>query len=74
MHKLKLTTVGSCTSIVIPQEMLSHLKVEKGGSLFAIETPNGYLLTPYDSEIEKQLEAGRTFMKQYQETFKTLAE
>ena len=74
MHKLKVTTVGNSIGIVIPQEMLSHLKVEKGGSLFAIETPNGYLLTTYDSEIEEQLEAGRTFMKQYRETFKTLAE
>ena len=74
MHKLKVTTVGNSIGIVIPQEMLSNLKVEKGDSLFAIETPNRYLLTPYDSEIEEQLEAGRTFMKQYQETFKTLAE
>ena len=49
MHKLKVTTVGNSTSIVIPQEMLSNLKVEKGDSLFAIETPNGYLLMTYDS-------------------------
>ena len=65
--------IGSSIGTVIPQEMLSHLKVEKGDNLFAIETPNGYLLTSYDPEIEEQLEAGRTFMKQYQETFKTLA-
>ncbi|AUC62542.1 toxin-antitoxin system MazE family antidote component (plasmid) [Cyanobacterium sp. HL-69] len=74
MHKLKLTTVGSSTGTVIPKEMLSNLKVEKGDSLFAIETPNGYLLTPYDPEIEEQLKAGRTFMKQYRETFKALAQ
>ena len=73
MHKLKLTMIGSSIGTVIPQEMLSNLKVEKGDNLFAIETPNGYLLTSYDPEIEEQLEAGRTFMKQYQETFKTLA-
>ena len=73
MHKLKLTMIGSSIGTVILQEMLSNLKVEKGDNLFAIETPNGYLLTSYDPEIEEQLEAGRTFMKQYQETFKTLA-
>ena len=48
MQKLKLTTVGSSTGTVIPKEMLNRLKVEKGDTLFAIETPNGYLLTPYD--------------------------
>lgn len=74
MHKLKLTTVGSSTGMVIPKEMLSNLKVEKGDTLFALETPNGYLLTPYNPEIEEQLEAGRAFMKQYRETFKTLAQ
>lgn len=74
MHKLKLTTVGSSTGTVIPKEMLRNLKVKQGDSLFAIETPNGYLLTSYNPEIEEQLEAGRAFMKQYQETFKNLAQ
>ncbi len=56
MQKLKLTTVGSSTGTVIPKEMLSRLKVQKGDTLFAVETPNGYLLTPYNPEIEEQLE------------------
>lgn len=73
MQKLKLTTVGTSTGTVIPKEMLNRLKVEKGDTLFAIETPNGYLLTPYDPEVEKQLELGREFMKQYRETFRALA-
>lgn len=73
MQKLKLTTVGSSTGTVIPKEMLNRLKVEKGDTLFAIETPNGYLLTPYNPEVEEQLELGRDFMKQYRETFHTLA-
>jgi len=73
MQKLKLTTVGSSTGTVIPKEMLSRLKVQKGDTLFAVETPNGYLLTPYNPEIEEQLELGRDFMKQYRETFRALA-
>jgi putative addiction module antidote len=73
MQKLKLTTVGSSTGTVIPKEMLNRLKVEKGDTLFAIETPNGYLLTPYNPEVEEQLELGREFMKQYRETFRALA-
>ena len=73
MPTLKLTTIGTSTGLVIPKEMLSRLKVEKGDSLFAVETPDGYLLTPYDPAIEEQLGAGRRFMKEYRDTFRELA-
>jgi putative addiction module antidote len=73
MLTLKLTKIGTSTGTVIPKEMLTRLKVEKGDSLYAIETPDGYLLTPYDAAIEEQLKAGRDFMKEYRETFKALA-
>jgi hypothetical protein len=53
--------------------MLNRLKVEKGDQLFAVETPSGYLLTPYDPAIEEQLKLGREFMSEYRETFRALA-
>lgn len=70
---LKLTTVGASTGAVFPKEMLARMKVKKGDRLFVIETPHGYLITPYDPAIEKQLELGREFMGEYRETFKALA-
>ena len=53
--------------------MLTELKLEKGDRLFATRTPDGYLLTPYDPAVEKQINAGRTIMKQYRETLRALA-
>jgi len=73
MTTLKLTTIGTSTGTVIPKEMLARLKVQKGDTLYAIETPEGYLLTPYDPAIEEQLKAGQHFMKKYRDTFKALA-
>jgi len=73
MTTLKLTSIGTSTGAVIPKEMLTRLKVSKGDTLYAIETPEGYLLTPYDPSIDEQLKAGRQFMKQYRDTFKALA-
>ncbi|HET9182860.1 MAG TPA: AbrB/MazE/SpoVT family DNA-binding domain-containing protein [Candidatus Angelobacter sp.] len=73
MATLKLTTIGTSTGVVIPKEMLKRLKVGRGDTLFAIETPSGYLLTPYDPEIEEELQIGRRFMQKYRETFKALA-
>ena len=74
MTTLKLTAVGTSTGAVIPKEMLTRLKVAKGDTLYAIETPDGYLLTPYDPSISEQLKAGEEFMKEYRDTFKALAE
>jgi putative addiction module antidote len=70
---LKLVSVGTSTGTILPKEMLAHLKVKKGDSLFVVETPEGYLLTPYDPDVEKQLEAGRKFMREYRDTFRQLA-
>lgn len=73
MAKLKLTAVGTSTGVVIPKDMLTRLRVERGDTLHVVETPQGYLLTPYDPAIETQLEAGREFMKEYRDAFKALA-
>ena len=73
MPALKLTSVGTSTGLVIPKEMLARMNVEKGDVLQAVETRDGYLLTPYDAEVQHQLELGREFMKKYRETFQALA-
>ncbi|MBZ5524573.1 MAG: AbrB/MazE/SpoVT family DNA-binding domain-containing protein [Acidobacteriia bacterium] len=73
MTVLKLKAVGTSTGVVIPKEMLNRLKVEKGDTLFAIETPSGYLITPYDPAIEDQLRLGREIMSEYRETLRALA-
>jgi putative addiction module antidote len=73
MTSLKLTTIGTSTGAVIPKEMLARLKVQKGDTLYAVETSEGYLLTPYDPTIDEQLKAGQRFMKEYRDTFKALA-
>jgi len=71
--KLKLRPVGTSTGVIVPKEMLVRLRVKEDDSLFAIETPDGYLLTPYDPEVEKQLKLGREFMAKYRDTFRALA-
>ncbi len=70
---LKLTAIGTSTGVVIPKDMLNRMKVERGDALHVIETPDGYLLTPYDPKVAKQLEAGREFIKDNRDTFKALA-
>ncbi len=73
MTALKLTQIGNSVGVILPKEVLARLKVEKGDTLFVTEAANGVTLTPYDPELEAQLEAGREFMREYRDTFHQLA-
>lgn len=73
MHTLKLTTVGSSTGAVFPKELLASLKLEKGDSLYAIETKDGILLTPYDPEFEEMMGTARKVMKKRRNVLRELA-
>ena len=73
MTTLKLTAVGTSTGVVIPKEMLKRLKVERGDTLFVVETPSGYLLTPYDPAVAEQIRLSEEIMKEYRETLRELA-
>jgi len=59
--------------VILPKHLLALMRVEKGDQLYAIETPNGILLTPYDPELQEQLEIGDKLMDQHRDVFKALA-
>lgn len=73
MLALKLTQIGNSVGMILPKEVLARLKLEKGSLVFITETPNGYVLTPYDPTLAEQIEAGREFMQDYRDTFHQLA-
>lgn len=73
MHKLKLRAVGNSTGVVLPREVLSRLKAEKGDEIFLTETPDGFRLTPYDSEFERQMKVGRAILKKRRAALRELA-
>jgi putative addiction module antidote len=74
MHfKVKLTQIGNSVGLILPKEALAVLQVEKGDTLTFTSAPDGFRVTPYDAEVEKQLEAGRDFMREYRDTLRALA-
>ncbi|MEP7212854.1 MAG: AbrB/MazE/SpoVT family DNA-binding domain-containing protein [Acidobacteriota bacterium] len=73
-NKLKITTVGNSAGIVLPKEILERLRVEKGDTLYAVETPNGIELTPYDADFERKLEIGKRVMRDNRDLLRKLAE
>ncbi|WP_372825725.1 AbrB/MazE/SpoVT family DNA-binding domain-containing protein [Polaromonas sp.] len=73
MHILKLTQIGNSIGVILPREVLGRLKLEKGESVFLVETPDGYAITPYNPALNEQVQAGREFMREYRDTFHQLA-
>lgn len=55
MFKLKVTTVGNSTGVVLPKEVLAKMQVEKGDNLYLTPTPNGFEITPYNPEFEQEM-------------------
>lgn len=72
MTTLKLIAVGNSTGVVLPKELLARLRVEKGDSLFAIETLEGIELTAYDPEFARQMDMAEEIMRKDRDVLKKL--
>jgi putative addiction module antidote len=74
MTKLKITTVGNSAGVVLPKEVLQHLRVDKGDTLYVLETQNGIELTAYDPDVAAQMELAERVMREDRDLLKKLAE
>jgi putative addiction module antidote len=73
-YKVKVTTVGSSTGIVLPKELLGKLNINKGDTLYVTETPDGVQLTPYNDDFAKTMEVAEDIMRRYRDTLRKLAQ
>jgi putative addiction module antidote len=74
MVTLKLTTVGNSVGVVLPKEILQRLRVERGDSLYVLETPRGIELTPYDPQFAAQMEQAEQVMREDRDVLRKLGE
>jgi putative addiction module antidote len=74
MRVLKVTTVGNSAGVILPKEILEHLRVSKGDKLYLVEEPDGYKLTPYNREFVDQMKAAEGIMREDRNVLKVLAE
>lgn len=72
--KIKITTVGNSTGIVLPKELLARLRMGKGDSLYATELPDGIKLSPFDPELAGQMEVAEKIMREDRNVLRKLAE
>jgi putative addiction module antidote len=73
MTALKLRPIGNSIGVVLPKEVLQRLKLGAGDTVFLTESPDGYRLTPYNPEFEKQMAIARDVMKKRRAVLRELA-
>lgn len=73
MATLKIRKVGNSLGTTIPQDIAARMNIAEGDSLYLTEAPGGFLLTPYDPEFERQIEAARLIMKRRRNALRELA-
>lgn len=72
--KLKITTVGNSAGVILPKELLARLRVGKGDDLYAIETPDGLKLVPFDPKLAEQMEVAERVMHKRRNLLHKLSE
>jgi putative addiction module antidote len=73
VKEITLRKSGGSVTATLPKEMADRLQLGPGDKVFAIETDDGVLLTPYDPEFEEAMAAFQEVRKQYRNTLRKLA-
>lgn len=73
MITLKVRPVGNSIGVTLPKEVADRLKIKNGDSIFLTESSDGYRLTAYDPEFERQMEVAEDIMRRYKDALRQLA-
>ena len=74
LKQVRLRQAGGSVSATLPKEMADRLNVRAGDEVFAVETPDGILLTPYDEDTARAVAAAREGARRYRNALRRLAE
>ena len=74
MIALKLEAMGDSLGVVLPEEMISGLQIKEGGVVFALETPEGYLLLRNNSLLADKLRRTGRIVDRHENALKELTD
>lgn len=73
IKEITIRPYGGSLGTTLPKTMTDRLNLSAGDRAFAIETEYGILLTPYDPEFLRVMEAEARISKKYQNALRELA-
>jgi putative addiction module antidote len=71
--ELKLRKVGNSVGVVLPKELLAHLKAGEGDTVSVTETQDGVRLTAKNPEFAKTMAVLDALSHRYRNTLRKLA-
>jgi putative addiction module antidote len=73
VRKVTLRKMGGSVGATLPKDMAERLHVQAGDEVFIVETEDGVLLTPYDPEFQRAMEAYERSASKYRNALRELA-
>lgn len=70
---IKVRKVGNSLGVLLTKDVVESLGVSEGDELFAVRTPDGIRLTPFDPDFAKSLESTRDYMRRHRNAMRELA-
>jgi putative addiction module antidote len=70
---VKVRKVGNSLGVILTKDVVESLGVAEGDELFAIRTPDGIRLTPYDPDFATAVESTRDYMRRHRDALRELA-
>ncbi|HUO18440.1 MAG TPA: AbrB/MazE/SpoVT family DNA-binding domain-containing protein [Steroidobacteraceae bacterium] len=70
---VKVRKVGNSLGVILSRDVVEALGVAEGDELFAIRTPDGIRLTPYDPDFAQAIESTREYMRRHRNAMRELA-
>ena len=73
IKEVTLRQYGGSLGTTLPKSMTDRLNLAAGDKVYVIETEQGILLTPFDPEFARVMEAEERISKRYQNALSELA-
>lgn len=70
---VKVREVGNSLGVTLTRDVVESLGVSEGDKLFAIRSPDGIRLTPYDPDFAAAFESTREYMRRHRDALHELA-
>jgi putative addiction module antidote len=70
---VKVRKVGNSLGVILTKDVVESLGVAEGDELYAVRTPDGIRLTPYDPDFARAIESTRDYMRRHRNAMHDLA-
>lgn len=73
IKEVTIRRYGGSLGTTLPKAMTDRLNLDAGDKVYAVETEHGILLTPYDPDFLRVMEAEARISKKYANALRELA-